>query len=633
MLMLDLRITDQDIKALEKVLTFEFDTQRKDILKNLETINIQACPGSGKTTLIAAKLILLSQQWHYKYRGICVLSHPNVAKNEIIKRIEESKIPEAKDLLSYPHFIGTIHEFVNRYLGIPLVKSKGCSIHQIDDEHCVSYMENNLGRRTKSYLNKKKNASLYSFSLKIEENKIRCNIPTFDKKSSTCSYNDLIRVRKEAMEKGLFFHNDFFIFDEKLLLDNPETAYIIQTRFPLVITDEMQDTQAHQDGLLQKIFSTEGAQTVVQKFGDPDQAIFYGTGGGEAAESDEDMSYKIKTSHRFHNDIAAKIKGLSYAELDLVSQRQREDEESSNKQHTIFIYDNNSIDQVLPEFAKVCRSCFEDTRGRIIKAVGAVGKINEGKITIPTYERQYSKDKNPKKLKMSTFIDAVYFVQNQKMGDISSNYHILMDAFLTLLYKAGTKDAQGKYFTKTRLKETLQEEGKWNKFQMIMTHLLFMDKTIEENYWEKIKKDLCVLFELNMQDNNIEAYLQYYSKSLDKKGDFDQEASTNIFTYDGVDIELSTIHGVKGETHDATLVLETFYKAADVKQMLGYMVEPSKERLKKNQKKFMKQLYIAVSRPKHLLCLAMHQDNIKDKQRTSLAAAGWKVVDISNKKG
>jgi len=115
-------ISDTDIDQLSRQECLTFDENRRKILKAMHSIDVQACPGSGKTTLIAAKLILLAQKWPLKHQGICVLSHTNVAKDEIISRLKVSNIREARSLLSYPHFIGTIQEFVNRFLALPYLR-------------------------------------------------------------------------------------------------------------------------------------------------------------------------------------------------------------------------------------------------------------------------------------------------------------------------------------------------------------------------------------------------------------------------------------------------------------------------------------------------------------------------------
>ncbi len=96
------------------------DAARRNALVNFD--DVQACPGSGKTTLVGLKLQLLLEQWHDAYGGICVLTHSNVAISEIVARLGTGFI--GTKLLSYPHFIGTIQEFVNSFLALPYARSR-----------------------------------------------------------------------------------------------------------------------------------------------------------------------------------------------------------------------------------------------------------------------------------------------------------------------------------------------------------------------------------------------------------------------------------------------------------------------------------------------------------------------------
>ena len=93
------------------------DEIRISILEAMTSIDVQACPGSGKTTLIATKLILLAKKWQYPHQGICVLSHTNVAKDEIIGRLKRSNTNEAIRLLAYWLILISLGQFRNLYTG------------------------------------------------------------------------------------------------------------------------------------------------------------------------------------------------------------------------------------------------------------------------------------------------------------------------------------------------------------------------------------------------------------------------------------------------------------------------------------------------------------------------------------
>lgn len=90
---------------------------------------------------------------------------------------------------------------------------------------------------------------------------------------------------------------------------------------------------------------------------------------------------------------------------------------------------------------------------------------------------------------------------------------------------------------------------------------------------------------------------------------------------DGFDIQLSTIHGVKGETHDATLIMETKNKYFDVGRLIGQIARCDTSGItRETDLKFARQLYVVASRPRYLLCIAVREDHIEEKHKQNLAA-------------
>jgi hypothetical protein len=78
----------------------------------------------------------------------------------------------------------------------------------------------------------------------------------------------------------------------------------------------------------------------------------------------------------------------------------------------------------------------------------------------------------------------------------------------------------------------------------------------------------------------------------------------------GIQIEINTVHSVKGETHTATLYLETFYYGKYESEWLKDQF--NKVSLTNNVNLRAKQasriVYVGFSRPTHLLCVAIHED-------------------------
>lgn len=105
-------------------------------------------------------------------------------------------------------------------------------------------------------------------------------------------------------------------------------------------------------------------------------------------------------------------------------------------------------------------------------------------------------------------------------------------------------------------------------------------------------------------------------------------AKTNIYNHirdeNQIKIEISTVHGVKGQTHTATLYLETFHYDYDIIRIIEYLkgkyVLPTQKRVRSN----LRVSYVGMSRPSHLLCIAVHEAHLTG-HREELQAVGWKI--------
>lgn len=90
------------------------DSQREIVFNKSGKFVVRACPGSGKTFCVGARLARLIHSWEKRHEGITVLSFTNVAWQEIEKKCSE-KFRLTK--IAYPHFLGTIDSFINKYIG------------------------------------------------------------------------------------------------------------------------------------------------------------------------------------------------------------------------------------------------------------------------------------------------------------------------------------------------------------------------------------------------------------------------------------------------------------------------------------------------------------------------------------
>lgn len=629
-------IEDEDIVELENSEGLSFDEDRREILKSIETIDIQACPGSGKTTLVAAKLILLSKKWNSGKQGICVLSHTNVAKEEIIDRLKKSKSPDAHKLLDYPHFIGTIQDFVNRYLGLPFARSLGIDVKFIDNDACVGAITNRLSRGAKFYIEKKSKYGnvLYDFQMKLVEGEITYDVPTFERPVNTPTYNSLLETREGLVREGCFFYKDMYVYAEKLIMENELVKKYIQRRFPVVLLDEMQDTGKYQDELLARIFLSGEECSVIQRFGDADQAIFNTSTNNEEIN----ISYNSKTtaemfrgravnnSYRFLDSIATTIKGLSNNKIPLISgisqHRYQERLElcrvEEGFKHAIIIYNNSNVTEVIKCFAEYVSSQFQRPDLAIVKAVGANGSEASG-FTIRNYFPSYKASNDVKKFKPVMLIDSIYLIRKNIKGDLAEIIKLFHQSMVMYLRLCGGRDEDGKFYTQHTIERKLQNEKKLNDYQRYILDII-QDEEITADNWNVFVTNIDTLF-----DTEFDTEFSNFREEVMISPDTSSEG--NSYEHSGVKVIISTIHAVKGETHDATLVLETKNHSLDISSMLPWLLDPLKRLPTQVTKlKFLKLLYVGMSRPKHLLCLSIDASKISEIQKASLVAAGWNVI-------
>ena len=100
----------------------------------------------------------------------------------------------------------------------------------------------------------------------------------------------------------------------------------------------------------------------------------------------------------------------------------------------------------------------------------------------------------------------------------------------------------------------------------------------------------------------------------------------NVYREGDIEIPISTVHSVKGETHAATLFLETSYHKYD-SEHLGAALYGEVFRGNKYAESVVKVAYVAMSRPKYLLVYAIHKSryNQLDAEKLKLI---WDVREV-----
>ena len=285
------------------------DQQREAIFAEELEFLLRAAPGSGKTWTSSRRFIWRAAIWPHPVGGLALLSFTNAA----IREFKTATINLGRrELLSDPNYVGTFDSFVERYILAPF----GHLLADADKRPKLF-----PGPRPSDWNNTR---------LKVwRDGKGRSKIPVpaweiipylhgtkLRFKASPSFGNQPIAGGIEPVFKllslGFYTHAQRIFWAFKLLIERPHIAKLLAKRFPEIIVDEAQDTNAWLLILL-NFLRNEGAKITL--IGDPDQCIF------EFSMADATSLPSLKTkwsipekplsqSFRCNNQIAAAVRNV-----------------------------------------------------------------------------------------------------------------------------------------------------------------------------------------------------------------------------------------------------------------------------------------------------------------------------------
>jgi DNA helicase-2/ATP-dependent DNA helicase PcrA len=632
------------------------DDSRMKAMRNLETCDFEASPGSGKTTLLVAKLAILAARWPYRQRGICVLSHTNAARDEILQSLRATGPGAA--LVHYPHFVGTIHGFVNEHLALPWLRSKGIPIRLIDTLTALKRRHEKLDWKWRMAMEKR---GLDVHALQYDKSDY-----SGAKKGALSRDTDLCRAMEAAAravtEEGYFCFDEMFVWANELLNQHSETGADLCMRFPLVFIDEAQDNSELQSAMLHRIFRQGNEQSIRQRFGDSNQAI-YAHPGADGAQTDRFPSmgpYNLPRSYRFSQIIADAAKGLGIVPQALTGSgptRVRVNRDALPP--VLFLFDDNSVRNVLPKYGEHLLAAFsvEELNSGVFTAVSGVHEIDEGKTTpIPRAMGHYVPEYNPVVVRKEAAPAKFDQYLARASCDLkeTGNAQVLVNALASALTRLGELagavevTVQARKSAHRRLLETLAGSPGIEAYGDLLDSTLVVEGNFSADEWPLAQAQILkILSQLTgARALNPEAFeflsRSNYLPSVGTHKDRAAAASNNAYAYPQHDpkvhIRLGSIHSVKGETHTATLVLDSFFHKHHLSELKPWILGERTGGMKKKSRGKeelegsrmlgrLKLHYVAMTRPSHQLCLAMRRDAFIDSELELIQKRGWLIVD------
>jgi len=628
-------ISDEDLALLSEAMPgLDFtDPERAAVLRMMGSCDVQAAPGSGKTTLLAAKLTLLASKWKHSNRGVCVISHTNVAAAEISKRLAGS--PQGASLLGHPHFIGTIHSFVNTHLALPFLRTQGTDVDSIDNEifgkNALYLMWKKPALR--AWLKRQANGeeivrTLIHVGVDLAIGTEKGQLPSKD----SPTWKQASEIKRELSQRGIFRHADMFAFATRLLRDFPAVSVAASFRFPLVLIDEMQDTDAEQEAMLDSIF---GDEVIVQRFGDRNQRIL--SGGKEEAKLTfpRDGALTVSSTKRFPTDIASVVSSVQDYPASVVSHR------PSEQPPTVILYDDATVTNVIERFGRLVLEELTDTQlaSAPVKAICARKAGDSGSGLgrhVGDYFPVYAM-KSPTsggKESIRTLLTDPAGWGDAPLGLASRTRDVSRALLLGL--RAGNSPLVKDLRDANRLIRALESKGvDLEPIRRLRHHLVTSTGLAGTDSWQGTMSHLFNTLRSYLDDGVDEA--AFIAALEDGAGaGLAHSIPDNVMRVDdgdrSVSIEIATTASVKGETHLATLVLDSMVHylrrhdigAAMDSIALGSPI-PSKP---KSIKSAYRGLYVGMSRPTTLLAIATHKDRVSTAHLAALESNGWRVIRI-----
>ncbi len=291
----------------EAILAQDPTHQQKEAIfaEELEFL-LRAAPGSGKTWTSCRRYIWRAGNWRYPVGGLALLSFTNAA----IREFKTATIDIGRrDLLFDPNYVGTFDSFVERYVLAPfghlLTGAK---------KRPKLFLSPRPGDRNNTRLEVWKDGRNFPVPAwevipYPKDTKVRFKGPRNVGDLPFAAANNAVR---HLLSLGFYTHAQRVFWACDLLFKRPHIAELLARRFPEIIVDEAQDSNAWLLFLLNFLRKKGARVTLV---GDPDQCIYEFSMADATSLADLKTKWAIpekplSQSFRCNSQIAAAVRNV-----------------------------------------------------------------------------------------------------------------------------------------------------------------------------------------------------------------------------------------------------------------------------------------------------------------------------------
>lgn len=553
------------------------EIQKKIAHEATGKVVVRACPGSGKTFSVAARIAHRIGNWTRPNQGLAAISFTNVAWKEIDQKL--TSVFGLPHYLEYPHFLGTIDSFINKYIFLPhghLVM--GCK------DRPVLVGEPHSSWNVKRY-NNDYDQYFALVSLGVSNELLYPEIQgifffnysqIYLKTGQESKHAESLRASKVKYWKlGYASQHDANYFAMKILEKYPQVARALVSRFPEIILDEAQDTSEVQMRILDLL--CEQGLSQVMLVGDPDQAIFEWNKArpqlfNDKFEAWKDNSIILNDNRRSSQSICDATFHLST--LHGPSKAVTEDVMAFGIQPQFTVYGDDTIGKTIERFLDKCRELGIEINPKnvavICRSKGLVGHI----LGDPAIA-----DWTTDKLVTYPVVHACFLYTK---GLLKKAFQIAEKVIFHLMEEKDKVDIKSV--------EQFRNNQNFTEFRKLTHDFLkmFPPATGKLGDW------------VQLANKELKSQLSIAEEARDLEID-------NLFSYlekDNLpsDYTVGSVHAVKGETFEAVLL---FLKQKGVGSFYTTMIDKG---LRTDQEEELRIVYVGITRPRKLLVVATPND-------------------------
>lgn len=571
------------------------DEQRAFLAKEGKVV-LCACPGSGKTLVVAQKLLQYIHQWNRPHQGVAVLSFTNVASDEIERQTRE--LMSGGFEISYPHYVGTLDSFINNFIllrfGYLMMGEPRRPTIAIKDIFTVPYSYWRGECRRRGCVD-----SIHEFKWGMDGKLYRNKEPVSCLPNTNRRHPPCYECKQTLLKRGFIFQSEVSALTYLLMKKYPAIAKAIAARFPIIILDEAQDTSLEQMSILDLICNN-GVESMYF-VGDPDQSIYEWRDATpecfiEKRDSAEwaalPLTSNFRSSQLICNATKAFSKTLEYSTPSVSKGIYA----TYPQKPVLLIYDGDIEDarkNIIEKFFELCAtneiSITPDnvavvTRGRIYEDTDISGLWKSKEVEF--FARSaYEWFSGSRKRAYELCERALYSMCIKELRDIDVS--IAVDIESSMPYESWRSKVIEMLI---RLPNVDQPISTWvtNLKTEVMQTLPLIEMAIRGS------RTVDEIIKIKSRDKK-----KPHFKSIPVQNYFESKNHSNH--------TLSSIHGVKGETYDALLLL--------VESRTGNTLTPSFLNSGDLDSELMRIAYVAMTRPRKLLVVAVPKTAKKEYSR------------------